>query len=118
MSTRRRTWIKGSFVVHRREMRSSLAWLALPWAARRFIDRLELEHMGHAGTENGNLVCTYDNLAEMGARSARDGNGDRVCGRAWFRRDHSKGPARRCRVSRSLPLPAHLRADTRRRPDR
>jgi hypothetical protein len=63
---KRQTWIKDSFVVHRLEMCRSLAWRALPWSARRFIDRLELEHMEHAGTENGNLVCTYDNMAEWG----------------------------------------------------
>jgi hypothetical protein len=66
MARGKQGWIKGSFVPHRIEMRRSLAWSALPWAARRLIDRLELEHMEHAGTANGNLVCTYDNLKACG----------------------------------------------------
>lgn len=65
---RKRLQIEGQFVAHRREMRESHAWLALPWNARRVLDRLELEHMAHGGQENGNLVCTYEQLKAAGLR--------------------------------------------------
>jgi hypothetical protein len=31
-----------------------------------FIDRLSVEHMAHAGTENGQLICTFEDLAKFG----------------------------------------------------
>jgi hypothetical protein len=43
-------------------MRESPAWNALPENARRVLDRLELEHMRHGGSENGSLVCRYDDF--------------------------------------------------------
>lgn len=36
--------------------------------ARRMLDRLELEHMAHAGRENGNLVVTFDQFVDCGIR--------------------------------------------------
>ncbi len=33
---------------------------------RRLVDFLEVEHRNHAGRENGNLMATYDQLAEYG----------------------------------------------------
>lgn len=51
-----------------REIMESPAWAALPLASRRVIDRLMLEHMAHAGTENGNLKVSYDQFAEFGVR--------------------------------------------------
>ncbi len=43
---------------------------ALAPAARRCLDRLELEHLDHAGKENGRLVVTYDDFARFGIRRA------------------------------------------------
>jgi hypothetical protein len=34
--------------------------------ALRFITRLMVEHMNHGGTENGRLICTYDQLVAFG----------------------------------------------------
>jgi hypothetical protein len=53
-----------------REMMESPAWAALPLASRRVIDRLMVEHMSHAGTENGNLKVSYDQFADFGLRRA------------------------------------------------
>src|SRR5262245_5097540 len=64
----RRTRHQENFVMHFRSMLESPAWGALSITARRILDRLELEHMGHAGLENGKLVCTYDDFEEYGAR--------------------------------------------------
>ena len=60
----------GSWVSHRLTMKESAAWRALPDNARRLLDRLELEHMRHGGSQNGALVCTYDHCAEAGIRRA------------------------------------------------
>jgi hypothetical protein len=51
-----------------RDLLRSLAWRALSLSARRFIDFLLIEHMNHAGTENGNLMATYDQLQKFGIR--------------------------------------------------
>ncbi|MDB5596251.1 MAG: hypothetical protein JWM36_3212 [Hyphomicrobiales bacterium] len=56
--------------MHRREMRESVAWWALPNDARRVLDRLEIEHMRHGGSENGSLICTYSDFAKTGIRRA------------------------------------------------
>lgn len=60
---RRKMVFDGAFIGHTLEMRRSPAWRALPDTARRVLDRLEVEHMEHAGTENGQLICTYDQFA-------------------------------------------------------
>src|SRR5215218_3524336 len=57
-----------NFIAHSRELRVSPAWRALPDNARRVLDRLELEHMQHAGERNGTLVCTFDDFAKNGIR--------------------------------------------------
>jgi len=47
-----------------REMLESPAWRAMDMlAARRVVERIILEHMAHAGTENGNLIVTYADRA-------------------------------------------------------
>ncbi len=51
-----------------REMLASPAWRGLTLNARRVIDRILIEHMSHAGTENGNLVVTFDDFAVFGVR--------------------------------------------------
>lgn len=71
MSSRHRAnTINEAFVVHRRTMRLSPAWQALPDNARRVLDRVELEHMSHGGADNGNLPITYTDFAGNGIRRA------------------------------------------------
>jgi hypothetical protein len=41
-----------------RELLESDAWRTMPTNTRRFVDRLMLEHMAHAGTGEGRLICT------------------------------------------------------------
>lgn len=60
--------IAGQFIAHRVEMRTSPAWRALSFDARRVLDRLEVEHAAHAGRENGALPCTYADFVEWGCR--------------------------------------------------
>ena len=54
------------FIWHTREMLTSPAWRAMSINCRRLLDALEVDHMNHAGTENGNLMATYDQLREYG----------------------------------------------------
>jgi len=49
-----------------RELLESDAWQSLSINARRLIDFLLLEHMAHAGRENGNLKATYGQLEKFG----------------------------------------------------
>jgi hypothetical protein len=49
-------------------MLESEAWQSLSLAARRVLDCVMLEHMAHAGAENGNLVVTYTNFEVFGVR--------------------------------------------------
>ena len=49
-----------------RELLSSPAWRLRSINSIRLIDFLMVEHMNHAGTENGNLNATYDQLKEWG----------------------------------------------------
>lgn len=55
-----------------RDMFVSPAWLAMPLSARRALDRLIVEQMAHGGTENGDLIVTYDDFVRggVGSRSA------------------------------------------------
>ena len=68
MSRRRKTSIDGQFIAHRVEMLNSAAHAALSHAARRILDRLEIEHASNGGVENGNLACTFDDFARAGIR--------------------------------------------------
>jgi hypothetical protein len=49
-----------------RELVASPAWRSLGINARRFMDFLMIEHMNHAGTENGQLKATYKQLETFG----------------------------------------------------
>jgi hypothetical protein len=60
--------IEGPFVQLTKEMLESPAWGALTLADRKVIDRLVIEHMAHAGTENGNLICTWSDFEASGIR--------------------------------------------------
>ena len=48
------------------ELICSPAWRALSINGRRLIDFLLIRHMEHGGSENGNLLATYDELEEFG----------------------------------------------------
>jgi hypothetical protein len=56
---RRRNQIAGQFVAHPRQMIECVAWRALNLAARKALERIEIEHMDHGGAENGKLPVTY-----------------------------------------------------------
>ncbi len=49
-----------------RELLASAAWRARSINTARLLDFLLIEHMNHAGTENGNLKATYDQLVAYG----------------------------------------------------
>jgi hypothetical protein len=59
------------FVGHSRAMRESPGFAALNLAARRVLDFIELEHLAHGGTDNGNLMAPYAQLEKTGI-SSRD----------------------------------------------
>jgi hypothetical protein len=50
------------------EMLASPAWRALSPNGLRVIVRVMIEHMRHAGTENGNLIVTHDDFIDYGIR--------------------------------------------------
>lgn len=50
-----------------RELITSAAWRARSINTIRLIDALLVDHMNHAGTENGNLMATYDQQVTWGA---------------------------------------------------
>jgi hypothetical protein len=54
------------FVMHTIELLRSNAWRGLSINCRRLLEFLEVEHMQHAGLENGRLLATYDQLIEWG----------------------------------------------------
>lgn len=58
--------LDGPFVQLPRDLLSSLAWRSASINCRRLLDFLLLEHMAHAGHENGNLIATYSQLEAFG----------------------------------------------------
>jgi len=54
------------FVAHCRELCDSDAWQNAPLNVRRLLQFLELEHLRHAGKENGFLVAPYNQLVAFG----------------------------------------------------
>lgn len=50
-----------------RIMQSS-AFRAMSLNARKLVDRVQVEHMAHGGTRNGDLIVTYTDLVEWGIR--------------------------------------------------
>jgi hypothetical protein len=50
------------------DMLVSDAWRDLSPAATAVLQRLSVEHMNHAGTQNGRLICTYDDFEGFGIR--------------------------------------------------
>lgn len=57
-----------AFVWFTEEMLISEAWRALSGNARNIVTRLCVEHMTHAATENGNLICTHQDFQTYGIR--------------------------------------------------
>jgi hypothetical protein len=51
-----------------RELLESDAWRSMSRAARLVVERVMIEHMAHAGTENGNLIVTYTDFVKFGVR--------------------------------------------------
>ena len=51
-----------------RDMLESDAWRSLSINARRAVERVMIEHMAHAGQENGNLPVTYNDFEKHGAQ--------------------------------------------------
>ena len=54
------------FIPHTPELLSSEAWRGRSVNATRILDRLELEHLAHAGRENGFLIVTHQQFVEYG----------------------------------------------------
>src|SRR5215472_14363528 len=54
------------WIWHTRELIASPAWRARSLNCCRFIEFLELDHMAHAGTENGFLHATWGQLEHWG----------------------------------------------------
>lgn len=54
------------FVWMTRELLSSEAYRSLSLTARKVLDRIEIEHMNHAGRENGRLKVTYVDFIDHG----------------------------------------------------
>jgi hypothetical protein len=63
---RRARKLHGQWVPRFRHMLVSPAWRALSLAARRCLERIEIEHMQQGGKENGQLAVTYDHFVEYG----------------------------------------------------
>lgn len=61
--------ITAQFIAHKREMRLSPAWKALRSNDKLVLERLEEEHMAHAGTTDA-LPVTFSNFEEWGIRRA------------------------------------------------
>jgi hypothetical protein len=57
---------KNGFVGHTRALLESAAWQRRSIHLVRVLDRLELEHLDHAGKENGFLKVTFDQFAKAG----------------------------------------------------
>jgi len=65
----RRGWMNedgGGWVAHRLSLLTSPAWQRRPRPLVKIMDRLEIEHLRHAGNENGNLCVSYDQFVAFG----------------------------------------------------
>jgi hypothetical protein len=60
-----------SWVWHSLTLLESPAWRARSLDCIRFLEFLEIEHLRHAGTENGMLAATYNQLVAFGIRRHR-----------------------------------------------
>jgi hypothetical protein len=66
MNRRRNKPIDTPFVPHRIEMLESPAYRALSRGGHRVLARLEIEHLHHAGLENGKLPVTFSDFERYG----------------------------------------------------
>jgi hypothetical protein len=57
------------FVARGLRMMRSPAWRELSAASKLVLERLEIEHMEHGGTRNGDLPCTHRDFVEHGVRA-------------------------------------------------
>jgi len=62
----RRTAIGGQFSARLIEMLESPAYAVLSKSAMRVLDRVEIEHAHHGGTDNGRLPVTYNDFVAFG----------------------------------------------------
>jgi len=83
--------IDGPFVPHRLDMLTSPAYRVLSRAALQVLTRLEVEHMGHAGQDNGALPCTYDDFVEHGIHRQAIGPAINECVALGFLRVTERG---------------------------
>jgi hypothetical protein len=59
---------EGPYVVHRGKMLESGAYRSLGKTELKILARLEIGLMRHRGTNNGRIICTYDDFAGYGIR--------------------------------------------------
>lgn len=64
--TKRSSTIQGPFVPHRLALMESHAWKARTVPLMRVLERLETEHMRHAGSSNGQLYVSYGQFQQAG----------------------------------------------------
>src|SRR3954447_26140950 len=64
--TKRPGSIPGPWVPHRLDMIQSPSWRSRPAPLANIMERLEIEHMRHAGTSNGQLYVSYGQFVEFG----------------------------------------------------
>lgn len=63
----RKDWLHGvSWIPIRQELLQSPAWRHRPIPLARLLERLEIEHMRHAGKENGALFVSFDQFVAAG----------------------------------------------------
>lgn len=65
----RRSWLDdsdGGWIAHRLQLLVSPAWRLRPKPLANILERLEIEHMRHAGKENGNLFVSFDQFVAAG----------------------------------------------------
>ncbi len=65
----RRTWLKdtdGGWIAHRLELKVSPSWRHRPVPLIRILERIEVEHLRHAGKQNGQLTVAYEQLVACG----------------------------------------------------
>jgi hypothetical protein len=66
---KRKSWIARQFAPRPIDMLESPAMRALSLAARRALDRIEIEHAHHGGEDNGKLPITYADFERFGLQS-------------------------------------------------
>ena len=113
---RKQRRISGAFIPYELERAESPAWHVSPDAVRRLLDRLEREHMRHAGRENGRLGCSYEDFEAVGLRRGSIGTAIRQAEALGFvevvaRGYKASGTFWRASSYRLTYLPAHDNTD-------